>query len=143
MHRQAVLLAEVFALFGNGAEAFALDRVKEACVDSVLILLKARLSSLRSCWECAPAASDWDCGVWSASQCSSSLLLPGDPPTSSMFIILMVITAASTMQSVGGIDYLVNVARAILKKNPAYITLIAPLVAFVFTLGGTGFIYIP
>ena len=71
-------------------------------------------------------------------------LPPGDPPTSSMFIILMVITAASTMQSVGGIDYLVNVARAILKKNPAYITLIAPLVAFVFTLGaGTGFIYYP
>ena len=65
-------------------------------------------------------------------------LPPGDPPTSSMFIILMVITAASTMQSVGGIDYLVNVARAILKKNPAYITLIAPLVAFVFTLGGDG-----
>jgi anaerobic C4-dicarboxylate transporter DcuA/anaerobic C4-dicarboxylate transporter DcuB len=71
-------------------------------------------------------------------------LPPGDPPTSSMFIILMVITAASTMQSVGGIDYLVNVARSILKKNPAYITLIAPLVAFVFTLGaGTGFIYYP
>lgn len=71
-------------------------------------------------------------------------LPPGDPPTSSMFIILMVITAASTMQSVGGIDYLVNVARSILKKNPAYITLIAPLVAFVFTMGaGTGFIYYP
>ncbi len=71
-------------------------------------------------------------------------LPPGDPPTSSMFIILMVITAASTMQSVGGIDYLVNVAREVLKKNPAYITLIAPLVAFVFTLGaGTGFIYYP
>ncbi len=71
-------------------------------------------------------------------------LPPGDPPTSSMFIILMVITAASTMQSVGGIDYLVNVARTLLKKNPAYITLIAPLVAFVFTMGaGTGFIYYP
>jgi anaerobic C4-dicarboxylate transporter DcuB len=71
-------------------------------------------------------------------------LPPGDPPTSSMFIILMVITAASTMQSVGGIDYLVNVARAILKRNPAYITVVAPLVAFVFTMGaGTGFIYYP
>jgi anaerobic C4-dicarboxylate transporter DcuA/anaerobic C4-dicarboxylate transporter DcuB len=71
-------------------------------------------------------------------------LPPGDPPTSSMFIILMVITAASTMQSVGGIDYLVNIARTLLKKNPAYITLIAPLVAFIFTMGaGTGFIYYP
>jgi anaerobic C4-dicarboxylate transporter DcuB len=71
-------------------------------------------------------------------------LPPGDPPTSSMFIILSVITAASTMQSVGGIDYLVEVAKKLLKKKPAYIALIAPIVAFVFTLGaGTGFIYYP
>ena len=69
-------------------------------------------------------------------------LPPGSPPTSSMFIILMVITAASTMQAVGGIDYLVEVAKSLLKRKPAYIALIAPIVAFVFTLGaGTGFIY--
>jgi anaerobic C4-dicarboxylate transporter DcuA/anaerobic C4-dicarboxylate transporter DcuB len=69
-------------------------------------------------------------------------LPPGEPPTSSIFIILMVITAASTMQSVWGIDYLVEVAKKILKRNPAYIALIAPIVAFLFTLGaGTGFIY--
>jgi anaerobic C4-dicarboxylate transporter DcuB len=69
-------------------------------------------------------------------------LPPGDPPTTSMFIILMVITAASTMQSVGGIDYLVEVAKKLLKRKPAYIALIAPIVAFVFTMGaGTGFIY--
>src|SRR6476620_10564453 len=69
-------------------------------------------------------------------------LPPGDPPTSSMFIILMVITAASTMQSVGGIDYLVEVAKKLLKRKPAYIALIAPIVAFLFTMGaGTGFIY--
>ena len=71
-------------------------------------------------------------------------LPPGDPPTTSMFIILAVITAASTMQAVGGIDYLVEVAKKILKKRPAYIALIAPIVAFIFTLGaGTGFIYYP
>lgn len=69
-------------------------------------------------------------------------LPPGSPPTSSMFIILMVITAASTMQAVGGIDYLVEVAKAILKKRPSLIALVAPVVAFIFTLGaGTGFIY--
>jgi hypothetical protein len=62
-------------------------------------------------------------------------LAPGDPPTTSMLIILSVITAASTMQSVGGIDYLVEVAKKLLKKKPAYIALIAPLVAFIFTLG--------
>ena len=71
-------------------------------------------------------------------------LPPGEPPTTSMFIILAVITAASTMQSVGGIDYLVEVAKKLLKRKPAYIALIAPLVAFAFTLGaGTGFIYYP
>jgi anaerobic C4-dicarboxylate transporter DcuB len=69
-------------------------------------------------------------------------LPPGSPPTSSMFIILMVITAASTMQAVGGIDYLVELAKALLKRKPALIALIAPFVAFIFTLGaGTGFIY--
>ncbi len=69
-------------------------------------------------------------------------LPPGEPPTTSMFIILMVITAASTMQSVGGIDYLVEVAKKLLKRKPAYIALVAPIVAFVFTMGaGTGFIY--
>jgi anaerobic C4-dicarboxylate transporter DcuA/anaerobic C4-dicarboxylate transporter DcuB len=69
-------------------------------------------------------------------------LPPGEPPTSAMFIILTVITAASTMQAVGGIDYLVEVAKKILKRNPAYIALVAPIVAFLFTLGaGTGFIY--
>jgi anaerobic C4-dicarboxylate transporter DcuA/anaerobic C4-dicarboxylate transporter DcuB len=71
-------------------------------------------------------------------------LPPGDPPTTSMFIILSVITAASTMQAVGGIDYLVEVAKKLLKRNPAYIAVIAPIVAFIFTLGaGTGFIYYP
>jgi anaerobic C4-dicarboxylate transporter DcuB len=69
-------------------------------------------------------------------------LPPGEPPSSSMFIILMVITAAATMQSVGGIDYLVEVAKSILKKKPAMIAVVAPVVAFIFTLGaGTGFIY--
>src|SRR6187200_1980442 len=69
-------------------------------------------------------------------------LPPGEPPTTSIFIILMVITAASTMQAVGGIDYLVEVAKRLLKRKPALIALIAPIVAFVFTMGaGTGFIY--
>jgi anaerobic C4-dicarboxylate transporter DcuA/anaerobic C4-dicarboxylate transporter DcuB len=71
-------------------------------------------------------------------------LPPGEPPTSSMLIILAVITAASTMQAVGGIDYLVEVAKRILKSKPALIAVIAPVVAFIFTLGaGTGFIYYP
>jgi Anaerobic c4-dicarboxylate membrane transporter len=41
-----------------------------------------------------------------------------------MLIILSVITAASRMQAVGGIDYLVEVAKRTLKRNPAYIALV-------------------
>jgi anaerobic C4-dicarboxylate transporter len=47
----------------------------------------------------------------------------------------MVITAASPMNAVGGIDCLVEVAKAILKRNPAMIALIVPIVAFIFTVG--------
>jgi anaerobic C4-dicarboxylate transporter len=53
-------------------------------------------------------------------------LPPEEPPTSSTFIILMVITAASTMQAVGGIDYLVELAKALLKRKPALIALSPP-----------------
>src|SRR4029078_8258266 len=71
-------------------------------------------------------------------------LPPAEPPTTSMFIILAVITAASTMQAVGGIDYLVEGAKKLLKRKAAHVPLIAPIVAFIFTMGaGTGFIYYP
>ena len=45
------------------------------------------------------------------------------------------------MQACGGLDYLVRIAEKILRKNPKMITVLAPLVAYIFTfMCGTGHI---
>ncbi|MDR7190076.1 anaerobic C4-dicarboxylate transporter DcuA/anaerobic C4-dicarboxylate transporter DcuB [Microbacterium sp. BE35] len=69
-------------------------------------------------------------------------LEPGSPPVDAFFIIIAVITASSAMQAAGGIDYLVAIASKIIQRNPARLTFVAPLVAFVFTvLSGTSNIF--
>ena len=66
-------------------------------------------------------------------------LPPSSPPIDVMLIIMAVITAAATLQSAGGMDYLVQTAERILRKNPNRITFMAPIVAYCFTLmSGTG-----
>ena len=56
-------------------------------------------------------------------------------------MILCVVTAAATMQAAGGLDYLVVVADKALRIWPAGITIVAPIVTYVFTLAaGTGHI---
>ena len=68
-------------------------------------------------------------------------LKPGDAPTDVMLIIVAVITAAAALQEAGGLDYLVKVAEKILRKNPAMITFLAPIVCYFFTFfSGTGHI---
>jgi anaerobic C4-dicarboxylate transporter DcuA len=68
-------------------------------------------------------------------------LPPGVPPRTVLGMILTVITAAATMQAAGGLDYLVVIADRALRIWPAGITIIAPLVAYIFTLAaGTGHI---
>lgn len=68
-------------------------------------------------------------------------LTPGNPPIDVMLIIVAVITAAATLQAAGGLDYLVKVAEKILRKNPAMITFLAPVVCYFFTFfSGTGHI---
>lgn len=68
-------------------------------------------------------------------------LAPGKAPIDVMLIIVAVITAAATLQAAGGLDYLVKVAEKILRKNPAMITFLAPVVCYFFTLfSGTGHI---
>jgi anaerobic C4-dicarboxylate transporter DcuA len=67
---------------------------------------------------------------------------PGTPPVDAFFIIIAVITASSAMQAAGGIDWLVSIASRIIRANPKRITIVAPLVSFVFTVGaGTSNIY--
>ena len=68
-------------------------------------------------------------------------LPPGMPPRTVLGMILSVITAAATMQAAGGLDYLVVIADRALRIWPAGITLVAPTIAYVFTLAaGTGHI---
>lgn len=71
-------------------------------------------------------------------------LTPGDPPIDAILIILAVILAAATMQVAGGIDWMVFVAAKAIRSHPKQVTLIAPLMSFLFCLGaGTGNIVYP
>jgi len=69
---------------------------------------------------------------------------PTSPPVDVMLIILAVIMAASVMDAAGGIDFLVRVAERIIRANPKYVTIVAPLVTWTFTfVAGTGHIVYP
>ena len=68
-------------------------------------------------------------------------LEPTMPPIDVMLMIAAVISAASCMQAAGGLDYMVKIAERILRRNPAHITILAPLVTYTFTfIAGTGHI---
>ncbi len=52
---------------------------------------------------------------------------------------MAVIAAISAMQVAGGLDYLVNQTEKLLRKNPKYITILAPIVTYFLTIfAGTG-----
>ena len=69
---------------------------------------------------------------------------PTSPPIDVMLIILAVIMAASVMDAAGGIDFLVRVAERIIRANPKYVTIVAPLTTWSFTfVAGTGHIVYP
>src|SRR6478736_1121519 len=69
---------------------------------------------------------------------------PGEPPAAALAIILAVVTSAAMMQAAGGIDWMVYVAAGVIEKRPKQITLIAPLTAFLFSIGaGTSNIIYP
>lgn len=66
-------------------------------------------------------------------------LKPGSIPIDVILIIMSVIAAIAVMQVAGGLDYMVSVAEKILRKNPKYITYLAPAVTYFMTLlAGTG-----
>lgn len=68
----------------------------------------------------------------------------GSPPVDALLIVLSVVLASSMMQSAGGIDWLVTVAAKLIAARPKQITLIAPLVSFLFSVGaGTSNILYP
>ncbi|MGG1941124.1 anaerobic C4-dicarboxylate transporter [Paenibacillus polymyxa] len=64
---------------------------------------------------------------------------PAAPPIDVMLIILAVVLAASALQSSGGLNLLVQIAEKMLSKSPKNITIIAPIISWLFTfLSGTG-----
>jgi anaerobic C4-dicarboxylate transporter DcuA len=90
-------------------------------------------------------ASGVGLGLWGAVGLLVLLLFfgvtPTAPPVDVMLIILAVIMAASVMDAAGGIDFLVRIAERIIRANPKYVTIVAPLTTWLFTfLSGTGHI---
>lgn len=66
-------------------------------------------------------------------------LQPTSPPVDVMLMIVAVIAAASCMQAAGGLDLMVRWAEKLLRKNPQQITILSPLVTYLFTfIAGTG-----
>ena len=64
---------------------------------------------------------------------------PGNIPFDVISIIMAVIAAISAMQIAGGLDYLVHQTEKLLRKNPKYITILAPIVTYFLTIfAGTG-----
>src|SRR6188474_3456731 len=69
---------------------------------------------------------------------------PGAVPGEVLIIVLTVIMAASAMEVAGGVDFLVQMAERIIRKNPKQVTIVAPLVTYGFTFAsGTGHIVYP
>lgn len=58
----------------------------------------------------------------------------GKAPIDVMLIILCVVTAASSLQASGGMDFLISIAEKIIRKNPKHITFVGPFVTFIFTV---------
>ena len=64
---------------------------------------------------------------------------PGSFPGEVLLIVLCVVTAAAALQAAGGLDLMVSVAEGVLRRHPRQITLVAPLISYLFTfVSGTG-----
>jgi anaerobic C4-dicarboxylate transporter DcuA len=67
----------------------------------------------------------------------------GSPPSTVLGMIIAVITALAVMQAAGGLDYLLEIAESVLRRNPGRVTVLAPLVtyALIFVSGTQHVIY--
>lgn len=67
-------------------------------------------------------------------------LEPSAPAVNVILIIMSVVTAASTMQAAGGMDWLVHHAGNLMRRNPRYICFLAPMLTWLMTImAGTGY----
>ncbi|MDF7679364.1 anaerobic C4-dicarboxylate transporter [Enterobacteriaceae bacterium ESL0689] len=66
-------------------------------------------------------------------------LPPGKPPVDVMLVIIAVVAASATLQASGGLDVMLQLAEKLLRRNPKYISIVAPFVTCILTiLCGTG-----
>jgi len=66
-------------------------------------------------------------------------LAPGKPPVDVMLTIVAVVAASATLQASGGLDVLLQLAEKVLRRNPRYISFLAPFTTCILTmLCGTG-----
>ncbi len=66
-------------------------------------------------------------------------LPPGKPPVDVMLTIIAVVAASATLQASGGLEVLLQGAEKVLRRNPKYISILAPFVTcFLTILCGTG-----
>ena len=66
-------------------------------------------------------------------------LPPGKPPVDVMLTIVAVVAASATLQASGGLDVLLQLAEKMLRRNPKYVSILAPFVTcFLTMLCGTG-----
>lgn len=66
-------------------------------------------------------------------------LPPGKPPVDVMLVIISVVAASATLQASGGLDVMLQMAEKMLRRNPKYVSIIAPFVTCILTiLCGTG-----
>ena len=66
-------------------------------------------------------------------------LPPGKPPVDVMLTIIAVVAASATLQASGGLDVLLMGAEKVLRRNPKYVSILAPFTTcFLTILCGTG-----
>ena len=66
-------------------------------------------------------------------------LEPGKPPVDVMLVIIAVVAASATLQASGGLDVMLQIAERLLRRNPKYVSIVAPFVTCLLTiLCGTG-----
>ena len=66
-------------------------------------------------------------------------LAPGKPPVDVMLTIIAVVAASATLQASGGLEVLLKGAERVLRRNPKFISILAPFVTCLLTmLCGTG-----
>lgn len=64
---------------------------------------------------------------------------PGKPAIDVMLTILAVVVASATLQASGGLDVMLQIAEKVLRKNPKFLTILAPFTTcFLTMLCGTG-----